>query len=36
MKDTDLIDEESFQSIFADADELGKILFSIIKNHKKH
>jgi len=32
MKDTGLIDEESFQSIFADADELGKILFSIINN----
>ena len=31
MKDTDLIAEELFQSIFADADELGKILFSIIK-----
>ena len=31
MKDTGFIDEESFQSIFADADELGKILFSIIK-----
>ena len=31
MKDTGFIDEESFQSIFADVDELGKILFSIIK-----
>ena len=31
MKDTGFIDEETFQSIFADADELGKILFSIIK-----
>ena len=31
LKDTDFIDEQSFSSIFADADELGRILFSILK-----
>ena len=31
LKDTDYIDESIFQSLFKDADELGKILFSILK-----
>ena len=31
LKDTGYLDELSFESIHADADELGKILFSILK-----
>ncbi len=31
LKDTGYIDDKIFQSIFNDADELGKILFSILK-----
>jgi four helix bundle protein len=31
LKDTNYIDEKVFNSIYADADEIGKILFSIIK-----
>lgn len=31
LKDSELIEEKYFQSIFNDADELAKILFSIIK-----
>ncbi len=31
LKDTDYIDEKTYKSIFADADELGKILWSILK-----
>lgn len=31
LKDTGYLDEASFASIHADADELGKILFSILK-----
>ena len=31
LKDTDYIDKKAFQSIHKDADEIGKILFSIIK-----
>jgi four helix bundle protein len=31
LKDTGYIDDKMFQSIFNDADELGKILFSILK-----
>jgi four helix bundle protein len=32
LKDTDYIDEKTFVSIHEDADELGKILFSILKS----
>jgi four helix bundle protein len=32
LKDTDYIDEKTFTSIHEDADELGKILFSILKS----
>lgn len=31
LKDTGYIEEKVFQSIFADADEIAKILFSILK-----
>ena len=31
LKDTDYIDENMFNSLFNDADEIGKILFSILK-----
>jgi four helix bundle protein len=31
LKDTDYIDEKMFNSMYADADEIGKILFSILK-----
>ncbi len=31
LHETDFIDTKSYQSVFADADELGKILFSILK-----
>lgn len=31
LKDTNFIDEKMFLSMFADADEIAKILFSIIK-----
>ena len=32
LKDTGYIDEKSFDSIYQDADEIAKILFSILKN----
>jgi four helix bundle protein len=32
LKDTGYIDIKSFNSIYQDADEIGKILFSILKN----
>jgi four helix bundle protein len=31
LKDTDFIDENIFQSLFNDADEIAKMLFSILK-----
>lgn len=31
LKDTEYINEKTFESIHSDADELGKILFSILK-----
>jgi four helix bundle protein len=31
LKDTDYLNEKTFQSIYQDADELAKILFSILK-----
>ena len=31
LKDTDFLDEKVFNSMFSDADEIGKILFSILK-----
>ncbi len=31
LKDTDYINEQTFESIYMDADELAKILFSILK-----
>lgn len=31
LKDTGYIDSKAFQSIYQDADEIGKLLFSIIK-----
>jgi len=31
LKDTNYIDEKAFESIYEDADELAKILFSILK-----
>jgi four helix bundle protein len=31
LKDTDFINQQTFDSIFEDADELAKILFSILK-----
>ena len=31
LKDTGYLDDKTFQSIHADADELGKLLYSIIK-----
>ncbi len=31
LNDTDFIDNETFESIFAEADEIGKILFSILR-----
>lgn len=31
LKDTEYIDEKSFNSIYRDADEIAKILFSILK-----
>jgi four helix bundle protein len=31
LKDTDYMDEKSFESIHGDADELGRILFAIIR-----
>ncbi|MGF1675311.1 MAG: four helix bundle protein [Rivularia sp. (in: cyanobacteria)] len=31
LKDTGYFDEKSFRSIYEDADEIGKILFSILK-----
>lgn len=32
LKDTGYIDQKAFESIFNDADELAKILFSILKS----
>ena len=32
LKDTKYIDDKSFESIFLDADEIAKILFSILKS----
>ncbi len=31
LKDTEYIDDQSFKSIYSDADEIGKILYSILK-----
>jgi len=31
MHDTDYLDKKSFESLHADADEIGKILFAILK-----
>lgn len=31
LRDTDLIDQSIFQSLYSDADELGKILYTILK-----
>jgi len=31
LKDTDYVSEKSFESMYADADEIAKILFSILK-----
>ncbi len=31
LKDTGYLDPKSFESIYQDADEIGKILFSILK-----
>ena len=35
LKDTDYIDKKAFESIHKDADEIGKMLFSIIKTTRK-
>ena len=35
LKDTEYMTEKAFKSIHKDADEIGKMLFSIIKNTKK-
>ena len=32
LKDTGYLDEQAFDSIYQDADEVGKILFAILKN----
>ena len=34
LKDTDYIDLTSYESLFKDAEELNKILFSILKKDK--
>ena len=34
LKDTEYIDQKTFDSIYQDADEIGKILFSILKKTK--
>jgi hypothetical protein len=34
MKATDYLTEKTFESMFADADELSKMLFSILKKNK--
>ena len=34
LKDTDYIDAKAFDSIYEDADEIGKLLFSIIKSSR--
>lgn len=34
LKETDFISEEQFNSLYADADEISKILFKIIQNAK--
>ena len=31
LKDTEFIDQNSFESIYSEADEIGKILFTILK-----
>lgn len=36
LKDTEYITEKAFQSIHEDADEISKILFSILKNTNSH
>ncbi len=36
LKDTGYIEVSSFESIFADADELGKILFSTVRSAKNN
>ncbi|TAE57074.1 MAG: four helix bundle protein [Nostocales cyanobacterium] len=36
LKDTSYIDEKTFNSIYSDADEIGKILFSILKTTRYH
>ncbi|MBE9041412.1 four helix bundle protein [Oscillatoriales cyanobacterium LEGE 11467] len=35
LKDTDYIDSKAFESIYEDADEIAKILFSILKKTRK-
>lgn len=32
LKDTDFIDDKSFSSLFSEADEIAKLLFSILKS----
>ena len=34
LKDTEYIDLKSFDSIYRDADEIGKILFAILKKNR--
>ncbi len=34
LKDTDFIDETTFESIYADADEIAKILFTTLKTSR--
>ncbi|NES99463.1 MAG: four helix bundle protein [Sphaerospermopsis sp. SIO1G2] len=36
LKDTSYIDEKAFNSIYSDADEIGKILYSILKTTRYH
>jgi len=36
IKDTGYMEAKSFESIFADADELGKILFSTVRSAKNN
>jgi four helix bundle protein len=35
LKDTDFIEEKVYQSMFVDADELGQLLFAILKTTKR-
>ncbi|MGR6036277.1 MAG: four helix bundle protein [Candidatus Nitrosoglobus sp.] len=35
LKDMDFLDKKMFESIFHDADELGKILFSIVRSARQ-